>query len=80
MEDGKDVPAPPLGLAAIKALMEDRAAAGWLWDDATQCLHHPSDRRLAIRVDPITRQPSLSDELARQLAGDDEAAIDEVRP
>jgi hypothetical protein len=58
-----------LGFAALAALMQERAQAGWVWDEKTHTLTHPQDRQLQFAIDPATRQLSLSPKLAEQLMG-----------
>jgi hypothetical protein len=59
--------AAPIDFATLAALMQQRAQAGWVWDEKTHTLAHPQDHRLHFAIDPATRQLSLSPELARQL-------------
>ena len=61
-------PSPlPLGFAALAAMMEERARAGWIWDEKAQTLTCPKDRQLYFSIDHLTRKLSLSEKLAERL-------------
>lgn len=85
MDDQEILPADEVtptsfDLARIKAMMEERADAGWAWDAVAQTLTDPDDRQLYFRVDPLTRRLTLSAALARQLAQEPGTDSPEERP
>ena len=55
-------------IAALVAMMEQQAQAGWVWDDLHQTLTHPHDRQLFFRIEPGTRRLSLSPKLTQRLS------------
>ena len=85
MDDRESLPADEVtpdgfDLARIKAMMEERADTGWVWDAVAQTLAHPDDRQLYFRIDPLTRRLTLSAALARQLAQEPGPDSPEERP
>jgi hypothetical protein len=65
---------PTEGLAAvtltmpqIKAMMEQHAHAGWIWDERTYRLADPADAELYYWIDPISRRVILSAKLIERI-------------
>lgn len=85
MDDQESLPADEVtptsfDLATLKAMMEQRTEAGWVWDRAAHTLAHPDDPRLYFRIDPLTRRLTLSAALARQLTQEPGTDSPEERP
>ncbi len=57
----------PPGFAALAAMMEEQARAGWVWDEKAHTLACPKDRQLYFSIDLLTRKLSLSEKLASRL-------------